>query len=819
MAEEGRVLQGVVPWGIHPLPDFVKAELESRPAKYAMDDNAFGTPTPISSVRSAWVRVCSNGVPTNKNHPASGSHSGFVFLGPNLNSSTGFPVDFNSTFGFNKVGDQVIGYTVNGGLHYLESTTFPNRPPPGIVSIDTEFYGAGSSFPGMCRKATLKWKCYSMEQLEYLTPYLMALKVSMILEWGWNDYNPASLIDLTDPKKLLEIFKFPDVSEATTKTIFERISTSKGNYDCQVGRIINFGYTMNSQGNYDGFTEVVHPTAMFEGNSIVNQATSKKEDGTAKSFKEFIKNNFDCLSRAFNSDTGRMHSQYTTGGLEYFKNQITEDFLDYIGSDPNRMDFRVFRFVLTDHQHGKPSAKFWINFRLFESILNYFATINETSVPAAPLFTFRLRDVIISGRPVIKSVCNKPADLNVIIPNMYAPRLMRDKNTSDSKSTLLAALRESAIGPLIPDPNSGKATAHAGGTYSGVVDNPSFQTPDNKFAETAKAIKGELDKRGFVDTVDDLQKVTYAVNSFPRYSKLPAGSNPNDMERDSAPGFWGELGDIYISNELIKRAVESNDTFLKMLEAILAEVAVAGSGIWEFKVIPNGMNGVTVMDTTYCPIYDAKQIDKLVKFTIGQTHSSAFTEYSMDIKMVMEMALQAQLGAQSSVDPKRVDMFTQEDRLYDIPGSFTMVGDNNVKLTEEEKRRAAIAQEAAAKAEEAKLNERATDEGFVVLHRYFEGVDYYFNEKDPELMKQLIQIKSKSDPSATPVFPGTEFSFSMPGIAGFTFLALFVLDAVPAPYSYKRALFQVKTVTNSISGNNWKTSVVAQVRPLSTATG
>ena len=820
MAEEkgSLVLKGVVPWGIHPLQKFVQTELESRPKKYA--GTGVGGKT---AIRSAWARVCSNGVPTDITHPAHGSKAGFVFFGPNLDSTTGFPVNFNSTFGFNKSRDSVIGYTTNGGLHYVAGTTLQNRPPPGIISIENEFYGAGSSFPGLCRKSTIKWKCFSVDQLEYLTPYLMSLKVSMTLEWGWNDYDPASLIDLTSDDQILALFRFPMVKKDTAgqdqqfKSVFERNRESSGNYDCHVGIINEYGYTMDSQGNYEGFTVVVAPTAFFGGNSATNQVAKTKDEKDANSLKKYMKDEFDSIQGWFSdgkltvkepvvlSDAARAQAaQFGNTTVNSFQNTA---FYKFLTSHKNKDDYRVFRFTSDDNVDGKPSTKFWINFRLLESILNWFTTIKLDK--GITLLNFDFSNVIISGQPLLKAVSpsDKSSNLGVIVPNKFAPRMMRifDSSDADNKHFFTADQQ-----------NSGKAYTGTSGNLGNI------SQPDKKFEETAKNLKEILRERGLVDNFDDLALVTKAVNSFPMFgtSDIAVTSDPNNTQRTSAAGYWGYLGDIYVSNDTIKRAVENNDTVHKILKQILDEVSIAGSGIWEFQINQNN-NGITVTDNLYCPVYDDKSsaMKEIIKFAIGATEKSAFNEYSMNIKMSQEVALNAMLGAKSSVDPKRVDAFVQSDRLFGIPGSFTMNEDDPaVKKTPAQLKTEAAAEKAAADATRTKQNYRASDEGFVVWH-HKDGKNYYFNEKDSSFMREIIQIKSKNSngvsPGASPLFPGTEFTFTMPGIAGFNFMSLFALDAVPAPYKYDRAIFQVTSVQHSIQNNNWKTSVTAKVRPLS----
>jgi hypothetical protein len=63
--------------------------------------------------------------------------------------------------------------------------------------------------------------------------------------------------------------------------------------------------------------------------------------------------------------------------------------------------------------------------------------------------------------------------------------------------------------------------------------------------------------------------------------------------------------------------------------------------------------------------------------------------------------------------------------------------------------------------------------------------------------------------------PNTIFEFETLGIAGFTFLGMYTLDHVPEQYSYKNAIFSIKSVKQNISFGMWKTTIGAELRQIS----
>ncbi len=761
-------LTNVVPWGLHPVPKFVCDTLKKRPKAYAWHSETGDKDT--NAVRTAWTRVCSNGKTS-----AHGGLEGFILFGPNTDSSSG-PVGFNESFGFSPDGKQIIGYDVTRKPHTLSPVTFPHRPPPALQSVETEFYGAGASFPGLCKKATIKWKCFSVEQLEYLTPYFLSLRVSVVLEWGWNNYNPESLINLTDLPELASMFKSGD-------SYYNRIEKSNGDYDCHVGRIIDYGYTMDSQGNYEGYTVVVNPSFMLEGVNIKGQTVRTDTYDKSSSVVDFIKNRFDNLI----ADKDKLIQRFS--GKEFRLAWLLQ-----------RNNW-IFKRPSGKYPEIKPDVKFWINMRGLQAMFNLFGSIKYGNTDHKDL-VFTFSNAKIGGHPLIKAVSagSDNKNVNVLIPNANAPRLMRT-SSKPSKQSL----------KTIVDPSA-----------------------DSTFRDTAAKLSSAItSKFQFIDETDDLKSVMKSNNPFPMLvgggyvpdddptingpaAKKPAGLI-DPVYKAARPGYWGFLGDIYVSNTLVKTAFTQNDTLQRALEYILGEISSAGSNLWEFRVIPSGVNNITVFDSAFCPITNESLVNssELVDFSIGKTEDSCFSEYNMGVQMKQEMATQTLLGKESTVDTKGilVSEFTSTDRLFKVDGTFDYVTPSAEDAEDEAKKKKA---EAELTAKENKTRE--TDKGFVILQN---GDDkYYLTEKDPEVMKRIISLKEGEDevnPLSTPMMPGTEFTFECQGIAGFAFLGMFTLTSVPKPYSREHAVFQVDGVKNVIAENNWKTSIVAKVRPLVSA--
>lgn len=131
------------------------------------------------------------------------------------------------------------------------------RPIAGIESIAVDFK---NKFGGI-RKATINWKCHTLDELELLSPYFLAPGYTMLLEWGWtsgaDNVYTGNYGDLT----LTNYFE----------KIQEKIVKSEGTYDAMLGIIVNYSYNVNSDLSYDCTTDIISTGYLMEGISLSNQ--------------------------------------------------------------------------------------------------------------------------------------------------------------------------------------------------------------------------------------------------------------------------------------------------------------------------------------------------------------------------------------------------------------------------------------------------------------------------------------------------------------------------------------------------------------------
>jgi hypothetical protein len=264
----------LVPWGLHPLMPWVEPELKRRANEYGRQPNQQN----YSGLRTSWARFFSNGIAPKNNPNETLRDDGFVMGGVH---------GFSDSYGFNTTNEAIIGYGAGGVPHKINAksgNTFPYRPPPTIESVEVSLYGGqNATFSGLCRRARINWKCYSLDQLNYLAPYFLMPKITATVEWGWNTFDQSSLLDLTNMEGLRDTLIDGGI-------IMKKIQDSNGNYDAMIGFIFDYGYTLESNGSYNCFTEFVNSNWLLEGKEYKrSNSSSEQNDSKSEQNKKQLK--------------------------------------------------------------------------------------------------------------------------------------------------------------------------------------------------------------------------------------------------------------------------------------------------------------------------------------------------------------------------------------------------------------------------------------------------------------------------------------------------------------------------------------------------
>lgn len=742
----------IVPWGLHPLQPWIKTELTNRAAEVGMNTDV----TKYSGPRTAWTRFFSNGtgVPLHTNGKTDiEKREGFIMGGVN---------GFNDSYGFNTDGKIIMGYDANGKEHSIDANTnssFPHRPPPGVESIEVSLYGGqNSSFSGLCRRARVNWKCYSLDQLDYLAPYFLSPKVTSVLEWGWNNYDVTSLIDLTNKQAIMDAM-------LDGKTVMKRIEDSSGNYDCMIGFIFDYGFSMNAVGGYDCFTEFVNANWLVEGQDYkstsinrVEKIKGEKDKITPmKTYLEFV-----------NNDLNNLVIRDEQGGKQVGKINAKGKTFSVKPGIPGSA--------------GATERKTWLRMDLVQEIFNTYFSLVFIDIGGNKIGdggVLDIGDTVICGHPAIKST-----DKDILIPNQFAPRFTTEDSEQKTNNKNRGEGRIDMVRPT------------AGG-----------ETYYNLFSKTG--IKSVIDDRKLTKEYDNLRDVINKDgNSFPMYEK----GGPEGMKH-SYPGTWGYLKDIYVSTTLIKELTYGHDGAYSMLNALLSRINTAFSGVVQLKVVPHQHNAkLSIIDTNYNPNAFPEPASTLVRFSPGSVNSAFMTSVAFSVKLSQEMASQmvAQSsagnnvnGIQQNVGVQKASKFVGNDRLYEK--GILDINDESITSRDQ-------------------ITKDVSDRAFSVGTKWYwyqnkkeNDKKYILTEPDAIFMQNIVT----SDDSGkiiyinSPMISGTKFTMETLGIGGFTFLGQFTLDHVPKTYNYQNCVWQIADIKQKVGNGVWTTEVAADCRPLS----
>ena len=161
----------------------------------------------------------------------------------------------------------------SGNLNTLtNSYDLENRsePMPGITSLNVKDQGTA----GALRKATIEFKCWSMEQIKYIEPLYMSLGTYVVVEWGWSTKSNGerNTSYLTPDQMLGSQCEF-------AKLVKERQVSSHFNYDALKGKVSNFSWSVNNVGGFDCSLELISMgTVLMSTPTNTTSMTNKCKD-------------------------------------------------------------------------------------------------------------------------------------------------------------------------------------------------------------------------------------------------------------------------------------------------------------------------------------------------------------------------------------------------------------------------------------------------------------------------------------------------------------------------------------------------------------
>jgi N-acetyl-anhydromuramyl-L-alanine amidase AmpD len=135
------------------------------------------------------------------------------------------------------------------------------RLMPGIVSMDIK----SKSAYGSLREAVVNFQCWDIQQLEELELLYMRPGYTVLVEWGWLPYLDNNKKIVTTPPIPYDILlKGITDRRVIFKQLYDKSTTSGGNYDAMFGYIKNYQWSARPDGGYDCQTTIISTGEIVE---------------------------------------------------------------------------------------------------------------------------------------------------------------------------------------------------------------------------------------------------------------------------------------------------------------------------------------------------------------------------------------------------------------------------------------------------------------------------------------------------------------------------------------------------------------------------
>jgi hypothetical protein len=768
--------------------------------------------------RSAWVRLCSNSMfqPEGTNE----KYEGFIIHGVN---------DFDDVYGFGPDATReettnVIGYDVHGKQHVVHEKMFHHRPCPGITGVDSSV--VDNMHNG--RESTINITCWSRSQLDYLQPYFFNPGITVVLEWGWNNYPRGSLIDLTDIGKAVDDesaadfldFDFDDDAESSglmglhydVQHGNKHIMNGRGNYMYLIGMITTFDYSIRDDGGYDCKVQVKNVAALAHdqktkngkktcGGPDLTPDADDEEDATEdfetreEDFVDFCEKH---LTDYLDEDDDEEGVDVTWGrGGEYMTDRNKGKITRGRYFTPDTLDAKA------SYEFGYGFKSYYITFGLFIDFVNEFYGKSGFAANGAEttLFKFTCERTRCAAHPNIKSL---NGDV-LLIPNSTSPR--RNGGSSTALPNVISSSSRGISTAELKSVMMAQGT-HEAATATSLADALAISPRDDLFGILATKAIAQGNKRQVFDYVTEqstgkLKKRRIwekAVKPFPDYVK---GSG----------GYSGRLKDLFVNVEIIKDAVSTSTEVKGFLTNILNKMSEASGGLWSFnlgaedKSVPN-CPVTAIVDKNYTGLgsTDEKQRSGEVYTFNSHVKNSIVKGMSMSVELSGEVATEVMGSASTkNVSKETRAFFTRsKDRILAQPRP-NLCGDTKSSAKREEK------------------DDIEESEKYIILKEIqvqvkksiteWDGVDdreIKIEMVDTNSGRALKSMRSDKNPQNNVNYNGPvnpiKLEITLMGIAGFRVMESFNCTGIPTLY-FTRGFFTVNGITDSIADNNWTTTI------------
>jgi hypothetical protein len=834
----------IIPWEPCNIPSEIQGELNrrkiNRSFKYDGWDTSTGDWSKYRGPMTPWVRFCSNGA--GRVNPYEGTEyydrQGFVLFGGK---------DFYSGYGFRspyqggQASTSIIGYMPNGIPHTIENdlktSDYPiHVPPPEIEKIDVVIQKE------LFRRARVEWVCFSKSQLEYMTPYFLVPGLTCILEWGWNLYNPNSLLNLEDVPRLKKYNDNP--YPLYTKNIL----SSNGNYDVLFGRITSFEWSADGN-KFKCITEITSQDRLYSGLVVDAKAEFRNKDADEDEditpfgdLKNFINKILPMFKEVANSIPSVLDDTVTyikknhpdnweeyVYGVFYgrdstaLKNKVIEQNYIYMGNF-GRIKSQIENSSDQDFDRPAGSKDLWLNLGLVMECINKHHDKLETP-KRNQIFRVDIDDVVISGHPNLIS-CDGSV---LLIPNAFAPKYF---------------CGDHGFRPPPGKTEPTRTVPSEPGDYD-VLKNSTepvnILAIKRKTAEESKVIGAIADYRlksicqqargSYRDNIDVLiNRVRYGSSNIPikRNYAFPFRSDKIIGKHQYKQKYSGLLRDLYVNIEYLKTLVKDGSsikTYTQLIEKLMSDISDAAGGFWDFRLVSGTGDWKNDDDED---ADDKPATMKIVDYKFVNLQNITDVTYTFDYSdadsLLLGLGFKPTLSnaqairtiyAQTNNPDNKVVLTNGENELLDYVFKDRLALDSQGKeptisnnIDEEHWETMRLLQQITPP--NSKVYQMTTSENDKIIIRRLA-----IPPDQASILKLLLDDgDEENNPKYTGIMPGIQASFTLQGIGGLRTFMMFLVRNLPEPYSHKNIVFRIVDIQEVVEAGKWNTTITAGVIPL-----
>jgi hypothetical protein len=809
----------LIPWEPCNIPEELQGELNRRKINRSFRfvegtkggwGESDGEWTKYRGPMTPWVRLCSNGygreflddgVTKNPN-----PKPGFVFFGGK---------DFYNGYGFakNASGTQqgIIGYmpdeknTPHTIDNDIKTADYPiHVPPPEIekitVTIQKELY----------RRVSVEWVCFSKKQLEYMTPYFLVPGITCVLEWGWNHFDPSSLIrlDKVDELKRLNDNPYP----LYTKHILK----SKGNYDVLFGKITHFEWS--AEGNkIKCRTEITSQDRIYAGlivdsNSVDSVRDSKGDEVEVKPLDNLVQfvnkslTQFKAVSSNKNPESVPALAEF----IQYIRAKHPDNWKEYVYATFYGRDIETDKTEgankKEDFDYKSKNGELWLSMGLIMEAINYHSNPLK-SFNGNEMFRVDIDDCVIGAHPNLISTDGAI----LLIPSAEAPKYfagvygLNDQASGSTNEEDYNFYFARTTNPTVPWMHRSKAEKNG-------------QLPDYRIQRVCVPFKNAIRR----DNLDEL------INRI-RYDNAGSKSTfefPFLNDKTSLPNskpyparYSGFLKNLYFNVKCLQDILAAGDckTYPQLVEKILGKINEASGNFWDFRIVSGtGREGQKVNEPATMKVVDYRFMATANRGTIY-----SFDYFDAD-SLLQGMGFKPTLSnaqairtiyAQTNHPDKKTTLTNGENELLDYKFRDRLFMDEDKKYTQPKKpssekftetMRALQALTPPAGAYQITVKNA---NGAVIVRR--------LALPSPEILSLLLDDGDEErNPKYTGIMPGIQATFTIQGIGGLRTFMMFLVRNLPEPYSHKNIVFRIVDVQETVEMSKWTTTITAGVIPL-----